>query len=238
MAAPNQPNPISIQRGDYNWTPLAPLLMSLGRFLSIPLQYYIINKHPLSSSLDTPLPPLHFTLFLAMTVTLATKQTIWLFTYCFERITIPFAISAILVTALYESISALIFSVTPSNPLWHPYFLYIGFIIHLLAALAELACELPRAKFKRDPRNKGKLYTNGLFGIVRHPNLAANLVYGTAYGFAGGGPVYAIFTGGFYWGNLTGNAIPEKERYLGEKYGGLWERYTGVVGWKMIPGIY
>ncbi|KAJ4305035.1 hypothetical protein N0V90_000564 [Kalmusia sp. IMI 367209] len=246
-----KPDPLGIQRGNYNRALAGPLLLGLGRIISIPLQHYLITKHPLSA-FGIPRPPtdgsivLPFlgaqprlpTLFLGMTATLLLKQNAWIWGYCNELITVPFAFFGVVVPAIYEGLCALVFTGATSNPLWRPEFLYAGAAIHFLAAATELVAELQRASFKSKPENKGKLCTTGLWGLVRHPNYAMNVIYGTAYGFAAGGPGFALFTGLFYWSNLTQNATPAKEKYLSERYAGQWEEYKKEVRWRMFPGLW
>jgi protein-S-isoprenylcysteine O-methyltransferase Ste14 len=200
-------DPLSIQRGNYNRSLPGPLLLGLGRIVSIPLQYWILTAHPLSrfgiprpptdGILDLPFAgpqPQLSTIFLGMTATLILKQNAWIWGYCNERITMPFAFFGVLVPAIYEALCALVFTSAASNPLWRKEFLYVGAAVHFLAAATELVSELGRASFKRDPKNKGKLYKGGLFGVVRHPNYAANVVYGAMYGFAAGGTAFALFS--------------------------------------------
>jgi protein-S-isoprenylcysteine O-methyltransferase Ste14 len=208
MASKNpKPDPLSIQRGNYNRSLTGPLLLGFGRITSILLQHWVLTAHPLSR-FGIPRPPtdgalfLPFvgaqpqlsTIFIGMTATLIFKQNAWIWGYCNERITTTFAFFGVVVPAIYEALSALVFSSAASNPLWRKEFLYVGAAVHFLAAATELVSELARASFKRDPKNKGKLYQGGLFGVVRHPNYAANVVYGTVYGFAAGGPLYALFS--------------------------------------------
>ncbi|KAJ4349725.1 uncharacterized protein N0V89_008343 [Didymosphaeria variabile] len=248
---PEKAPALGIQRGNYNRSLAGPLLLGMGRIISLPLQHLVITAHPLSR-FQIPRPPTHgvldlpimgaqpqiSTIFLGMTATLILKQNVWIWGYCNELITVPFAFFGVMVPAIYESLSALVFTSAASNPLWRPEFLYAGAAVHLLAAVTELVSELGRASFKSKKENKGRLYRGGLLGLVRHPNYAANVVYGAAYGFAAGGPLYALFTGAFYWSNLTGNATPTKEKYLAERYPEEWEGYKREVRWKMFPGIF
>ncbi|KAF1978467.1 hypothetical protein BU23DRAFT_549902, partial [Bimuria novae-zelandiae CBS 107.79] len=203
------PNPdaLGIQRGDYNRNLAGPLLLGVGKLISIPLQHWVITSHPLSSfgiphpptdgSVTLPLfgaQPLLPTLFLGMTLTLILKQNAWLWGYCAERLTLPFAVFGVIVPAIYECLCALVFTAAGANPLWRREFLYAGAALHFLAAATELACEVDRARFKRRKESRGRLYKGGAFGVVRHPNYACNVVYGTAYGFAAGGPGFAVFS--------------------------------------------
>ncbi|KAF2690080.1 hypothetical protein K458DRAFT_399463 [Lentithecium fluviatile CBS 122367] len=257
MAPQKEPDndPVGVQRGNYARNPTGPLLLALGRLLSLPLQHFLISSHPLSI-LGIPRPPTSGTLTLPflpakwaaqplfpfligilMPGALVAKQMIWM-CYCNELITTPFAFFGSVADYFYEGITSLVFTGAAVNPLWHPSFVKTATAIHIAATLAELGCELHRRSFKSDPKNKGKLCTTGLWGLCRHPNFACNVIYGTAYGFAAGGPIYAMMTGGMYLSNFTLNAIPPKEEYLAKKYGEGWEKYKKEVRWKMFPGIY
>jgi protein-S-isoprenylcysteine O-methyltransferase Ste14 len=247
-------DPIGVQRGNYKRSLAGPLFLAVGRITSIPLQQFILAKHPLSL-LGVPRPPTDGTITLPflppqwttqplfpflitlMPAVLVTKQILWM-SYCNELITLPYAFFAVLSTYIYEGVTTLVFTSAAVNPLWSPTFVKIATAIHVTAAVAELGCELHRRSFKADPKNRGKLCTTGLWGLCRHPNYAANVIYGTAYGFAAGGPVYAAMTGGMYISNFTLNAIPPKEEYLAKKYGVGWEKYKKDVRWKLFPGIY
>ncbi|KAF3049593.1 hypothetical protein E8E11_009089 [Didymella keratinophila] len=242
-------SPMGVQRGDYSWTLPEPLLFCLGRIASIPLQYAVVIYNPfgvsqLPSSNDLSFAPSWLplleplTVFLAMTGVLVFKQSIWMFHLCNERMTLQFALFGVLADFIYEGICALVFSAAASNPMWRPSFLYLGAAVHGFAAAVELAIELQRKAFKDDRKNRGKLCTTGAWGVVRHPNFSMNVVYGAAYGFATGGPLFALFPMAMYLGNFTTNAIPPKEVYLAEKYGEQWEKYCRVVKWKLCPWVY
>lgn len=242
---------LSIQRGNYAWTLPAPLLLILGRLACIPLQHLIITHSPFAvppptlSTLDLASWPSSFsslpeptTVFLGMTGILVLKQSIWAFYISAERMTLPFAFFGVVADFIYEGLSALVYSYALRNPFWRPSYLYLSAAVHLVAALVELGGELQRKAFKDDPRNKGKLYTRGLWAWVRHPNFAMNVVYGAAYGFATGGWAYVGVPIAMYVRNFVGNAIPPKEEYLESRYGEQWEKYRRVVRWKLCPGVY
>ena len=242
---------MGVQRGDYSWTIREPLFFCLGRLASIPLQHAIIayntfgvsqlpRSHPLNPSFaPSRLPvPEPLALFLAMTGVLVFKQSIWMFHLCNERITLQFACFGVLADFLYEGICAFVFSLAAKNLIWRPELLYTGAAVYFLAAQVELAAELQRKAFKDEPKNEGKLCTTGVWGLVRHANFSMNVVYGAAYGFPTGGPLFALFPIALYVGNFATNAIPAKEEYLAGKYGEQWEKYRGVVRWKLFPGVY
>lgn len=246
---------LGIQRGNYKWTLAGPLVLSLGRIACIPLQYLIIASHPLQilgwprppsdGYVELPLlpaqlatQPLLSTIFLGMTGMLVVKQNIWLFHTGNEFMGVSFALFGVIADFIYEGITALIFSGAAVNPLWRPSFLYAGAAVHFTAATLELIAEEHRHSFKTNPKNKGRLCTTGLWGVCRHPNFALNVIYGAAYGFAAGGPIAAMLSGGMYLSNFTMNAIKPKEDYMAKKYGQEWEQYKKDVRWKMFPGIY
>lgn len=244
-------NPLGIQRGNYQWTFPGPLFLVLGRLVCIPLQYLIVTHSPFGtpppkpSSSDLPFwpsqlvdPPCPFTVFLGMTAVLVLKQSMWVFYISNEAMTLPFALFGVVADFIYEGICAVVFRLASSNPLWSPAFLYFGAAVHALAATTELLAELQRKAFKESPKNTGKLCSEGLWGVVRHPNFAMNVVYGAAYGFATGGPLFAVLPVAMYLGNFVMNAIPPKEVYLAEKYGDQWEKYRREVRWKLCPGVY
>ena len=252
--APKEEPAMGVQRGNYNRHLAGPLILATSRILSIPLQHFIIAKHPLSV-LGIPRPPTDGTitlpfvspqwatqplfpsLMVLMTAVLASKQISWI-GYCNEYITVPFGLFGGIADAIYEAITSLVYTGAAVNPLWSPAFVKPATAIHITAVVAELGCEMHRLAFKADPKNRGKLCTTGLWGWCRHPNFALNVVYGFAFGFAAGGPIYAMMTGGMYLSNFVFNAIPPKEQYMAEKYGVGWEKYKKETKWKLFPGIY
>lgn len=246
-------NPLSIQRGNYAWTLPGPLLLILGRLACLPLQHHLITSNPLGmrhlptlSSFDPSFwpsflpfpPPAPLTVFLAMTAVLVLKQGIWAFCISAEAMTVQFALFGVLADFVYEGVCAVVFSAALGNALWRVEMLYIGAVVHAVAAAVELGAEVQRKKFKGEKRNEGKVCARGLWGMVRHPNFALNVVYGAAYGMAAGGPLFALLPVGMYIGNFVGNAIEPKEEYLKERYKGQWEGYARRVRWKLCPGVY
>lgn len=224
-------DPVGIQRGNYAWSLTEPLLFCLGRLVSLPLQYLLltctpfVSQRPHSSPHDPSFWPSWLrtldpqALFLGMTGVLVVKQSIWMFYVYNERMTLAFACFGVLADFIYEGICALVFSVANKNPVWWPAFLYVDAAVHLLAAMAELGVELQRKAFKERGKNGGRLCTTGAWCVARHPNFGMSVVYGAAYGFASGGPLFALLPVAMYLGNFVRNAIPSKEAYLAEKYG-------------------
>lgn len=246
-------DPLAVQRGIYSFSLPGPLLFASLRALTGPAQWLLINAHPLSR-FNVPRPPTGGTISIpllsheplprfpfmmaALPAFLSMKHIFWVSYLCKERMTIPFGFFGGFADLVYESITSLVFTAAAINPLFSDTFFYAGSAIYLTAVLAELTCELQRYAFKAKPENKGKLCKTGLWGLCRHPNYAANIVFGFGYGLMAGGPVYSLATGGMYLSNLALNATPGHEDYCAKKYGDEWEKYKKQVPWKLFPGIY
>lgn len=72
-----KPNPLGIQRGDYTRTLAGPLLLGIGRAISIPLQHRVLSYHPLSR-FGVPPPPADGTLHLPL---LGTQPALYVVRY-------------------------------------------------------------------------------------------------------------------------------------------------------------
>lgn len=252
-------DPLAVQRGSYSRAITGPkLLFATFRLLSPPVQWLIINSHPLSRFGIAPPPsggtktiqdvaqlglgpltlPKYPLMMVVMPAVLGSKHIYWVTSLCNESMTWPFAFSGGVADLVYESITSLFFCAASSNPMFSPILLKVGFGIYVSAVVTELICELQRDSFKRNSKNKGRICDKGLWGWIRHPNYTANIVFGFAYGLAAGGLGYALCTGGMYASNLSMNAGPGHEEYMKRKYGEEWERYAQKVPYRLFPGIF
>ena len=62
--------------------------------------------------------------------------------------------------------------------------LVICSVVYLIGLLTEATSEQQRKTFKNDPKNAGKPFTGGLFGLARHINYGAYTVWRGAYALA------------------------------------------------------
>lgn len=76
---------------------------------------------------------------------------------------------------------------------WHP-LLSLAWAIYAVGIGVETYSELQRRAFKKDIRNRGKVYTGGLFRVARHINYGGYTVWKAAVGLA---------AAGWCWGALT-----------------------------------
>jgi steroid 5-alpha reductase family enzyme len=112
----------------------------------------------------------------------------------------------------------------------------IGAIIFVIGSTIEFTSDFQRYLFKRDPNNEGKLYTDGLFAAVIHPNYAGYILWRSALSLMTGYPVFFGISLVFHFAQFYFHAHPPFHKYMGVKYGQAWERYaTGRK--KVFPGI-
>jgi protein-S-isoprenylcysteine O-methyltransferase Ste14 len=113
---------------------------------------------------------------------------------------------------------------------------YLAVVIFILGSGVNTGSEWQRKQFKKDPQNKGKLYTQGLFGIVRHPNYLGDILWATGW---------AILTQN-YWASIIPVVcaagfifmfIPQLSDYLADHYGKQYQEWEKRSK-KLIPMVY
>ena len=113
---------------------------------------------------------------------------------------------------------------------------YFAIILFLFGCFLNSASEILRDKWKKQPENKGKIYTQGLFKYSRHINYFGDILWIIAYAiitrniFAFSIPILIFCFFAFY------NA-PKLDKYLKEKYGRDYNEYANKVK-MLIPFIY
>ena len=109
----------------------------------------------------------------------------------------------------------------------------VGF---LLGSYLNTGSELQRKRFKAEPRNRGKLYTGGLFRRVRHVNYLGDLLWVTAWAVvtrSAWALVIPLVLGlGFVY-----YFIPPLHRHLESKYGAEFEDWRARSK-ALIPFVY
>lgn len=108
--------------------------------------------------------------------------------------------------------------------------------IYILGAWLNTASEIQRSRFKAKPENKGRLYTNGLFGLSMHINFFGDILWVIAYALiarnAWGALIPVFITGFFIFFN-----VPMLDKYLAERYGNDFKAYA-VKTKRLIPFIW
>lgn len=110
-----------------------------------------------------------------------------------------------------------------------------GTILYIAGSIISTLSEYQRKLFKSDSNNKGKLYTDGLFSITRHPNYFADLLLFTGWMTITNNIKMLILPIGMYFG-FRKQHIPEIESYLASKYSSQWPDYEKNVK-SLIPFV-
>jgi protein-S-isoprenylcysteine O-methyltransferase Ste14 len=113
---------------------------------------------------------------------------------------------------------------------------YLGILLFVAGCLLNTGSEILRNQWKRNPQNKGKIYTGGLFSYSRHINYFGDLVWVSAYAVITRNP-YAITIPAFLFYFFAFYNAPKLDRYLRKKYGSGYDAYAGKTK-MLIPFIY
>lgn len=89
----------------------------------------------------------------------------------------------------------------------------IGVGAYVLGMATESISEIQRKNFKADPRNAGKPYTGGLFGLARHINYGGYTVMRAGYALATGGWMWSAFVGAFFFRDFATRGVPVLDEY-------------------------
>ncbi|MEO8413133.1 MAG: DUF1295 domain-containing protein [Ginsengibacter sp.] len=96
--------------------------------------------------------------------------------------------------------------------------------------------ELLRSAWKKNPSNKGKLYTGGLFKYPMHINYFGDLLWVSGYALVTGNG-YSIFIVIFLFCFFAFYNIPMLDKHLASKYGVAFEGYKRRTK-KLVPFVY
>ncbi len=112
----------------------------------------------------------------------------------------------------------------------------IAIALFLSGSYLNTGSELARDKWKKDPANKGKLYTIGLFRYSMHINYFGDLLWVIAYAIVTRN-IYSVFIPVFLFSFFAFYNIPKLDKYLAGRYGKQFEEYSKRTK-KFIPFIF
>jgi protein-S-isoprenylcysteine O-methyltransferase Ste14 len=113
---------------------------------------------------------------------------------------------------------------------------WLGFSVYIIGGVINTGSEIQRKRFKENPENSGKLYTDGLFRYAQHINYFGDVVWAIGWAMITHNwwamiiPVFSLLNFIFFM-------IPPLDEYLEKKYGEdykEWDKNTK----KLIPFIY
>jgi len=111
-----------------------------------------------------------------------------------------------------------------------------GAALFVLGSWMNSYAEHQRHVFKERPENRDRLYTQGLFRVVRHPNYFGDLISFTGLCLMAGrwytGIVPLLMLCGFVFVN-----VPALDQHLAAHYGAAFEEYARKTR-KLIPFFY
>ena len=144
-----------------------------------------------------------------------------------ESIGVPFAFAI-----YYIGYSLLVLpSSAPLN--WLDYF---AIVIFIFGCTLNTGGEILRNRWKKNPLNKGKIYTKGFFKYSRHINYFGDILWVTAYAIITKNWYSAIIPLLLFCAFAFYNA-PKLDKYLKTKYGKGYEEYARKTK-MLIPFIY
>eukprot|EP00934_Nitzschia_sp_Nitz4_P005844 Nitzschia sp. Nitz4//scaffold176_size46146//650//1330//NITZ4_007185-RA/size46146-processed-gene-0.59-mRNA-1//-1//CDS//3329538994//5834//frame0 len=112
----------------------------------------------------------------------------------------------------------------------------LALLLYVLGSYLNTWSELQRKIWKQDPQNKGRCYTLGLFSLSRNINYFGDTVLFTGWALVAGNwwnawaPIMMALS--FYF-----HHIPDKEKYLAERYAADWPAYLEKTPAAFIPWI-
>lgn len=113
---------------------------------------------------------------------------------------------------------------------------YFALGLFVLGSGLNTGSEWQRNKFKKNPQNNGKLYTQGLFAMVRHPNYLGDILWATGWAILTRNSwaiaIPVICAAGFVF-----MSIPQLSNYLTARYGEQYEEWEKRTK-KLFPMIY
>lgn len=110
--------------------------------------------------------------------------------------------------------------------------------MYALGLWLEWYSEIQRHRFKTDPNNKGKPFSDGLFGYARNINYGGYTLWRTGYSLVCGGWIWGAVMATWFAGDFISRAIPSMDVYCEQRYGVQWEEVRRKVPYKLLPWIY
>jgi len=113
---------------------------------------------------------------------------------------------------------------------------YFSLLLYLFGSWLNTCSEYTRYIWKKQDKNKGHLYTEGLFKYCMHINYFGDIVLFTGFALMTL-QLSMLFIPLVMALNFIFFIIPRLDKYLSDKYGGEFKAYAGKTK-KFIPGIY
>jgi protein-S-isoprenylcysteine O-methyltransferase Ste14 len=221
-----------ISRGDYTPTPFGKFVFVIARAIDPFIQYSILHGagtgllHQIGLRTLPPgipantgisiidglgLSPYRLVL-VAMAVGSAVKQGIWAVALSGEPMNVNNALAISVFNTVFNSVNSFAFLIRATSASLESEFpqpaLVVGGALYVTGLLTELISEVQRKQFKKDPKNKGKPYTGGLWSFARHINYGGYTIWRAAYALTGGGWILGAIVGTFFFADFARRGVP------------------------------
>jgi protein-S-isoprenylcysteine O-methyltransferase Ste14 len=113
---------------------------------------------------------------------------------------------------------------------------YVAAALMVIAGVLQHGSELQRWAYKRDPKNRGKLHSGGLFSLARGFNHTGHILRDVASLMFAPNPVLLIYLVLEY--DLLFQIIPATIAHMKIKYGEQYTKYERQTPALFIPGIW
>ncbi len=170
---------------------------------------------------------------MAFAIILWVRLTMTGFVFLKRRFGWEECLSVIGAVAFYQFGFALL-GIATSSPLSAVDLVSVG--LFGLGSVFNTGAEFQRKRFKDNPENDGKLYTQGLFSVVRHPNYLGDVLWALGWALMTRNvwalliPVVAAVGFAFFF-------IPQLSAYLSQRYDKQFESWAKRTK-RLIPYIY
>lgn len=151
------------------------------------------------------------------------KQIYWLIGISEEKFDSGAAVAVVGYNTVFNALNDLLFTTTAfsaslsGNETFPQTPLIVGSIMYVVGILTEAISEYQRMRFKRDPKNKGKPYTGGLWQYARHINYAGYSLWRTGYCLAAGGWIWGAAAFAWQYTDFATRAVPVLNEYCEKK---------------------
>jgi steroid 5-alpha reductase family enzyme len=113
---------------------------------------------------------------------------------------------------------------------------FIAILLFIFGSVLNTRSEILRNNWKKQPENKGEIYTGGLFKYSRHINYFGDLLWVSAYAILTRN-IYAVCIPILLFCLFAFYNAPKLDNHLKNKYGKTYEEYAKRVK-MLIPFIY
>lgn len=224
-----------IRRGDYSYQIAPRIVFSVLRIADPFIGIYLLNRWvDQFADVKDVLGSWQVLLFLTCVLLAALHQILW--AWYLSREQFSWFMALFPWNQALELLWVYFLSVAINSNVYIDIWVIIGASLFMFGTALEISSNYQRKRFKQDRTNQGKLYTDGLFSIVIHPNYAGYVVWRSALSLMTGYPVLFGFSFLFHMAQFYFHADPPFQRYMHKKYGLAWERYVATHK-KIIPWL-